>query len=190
MPLIALPAHLYERQPWRNGAGSTREVLSSGESRDWRIAIADIDGDCAFSDFAGYARRLMLLSGPRLELQIEQAPPIILDSPYAHCSFDGAAAVRATLPEGPCRAFNLMFRPGAVRAELFHRPLLGTMLFFPRPGQHWLIHLAGGQARLREAQRVLELDQGDSAWLQGEGGRVQLEGGGDLVLVQVDTAPS
>lgn len=189
MPLIALPAHLYQRQPWRNGAGGTREVLSAGEPLDWRIAIADIEGDCAFSDFSGYSRRLMLLSGPRLELQIEDDSPRVLDTPFAQCTFDGAAAVRARLPEGPCRAFNLMFRPQAVAAELFHRPLLGTMLFFPRPGQHWLIHLAGGQGRLREAQRVLELNQGDSAWLQGEGSRVQLEGGGDLVLVRVESAP-
>jgi uncharacterized protein len=188
MPLIALPAHHYQRQPWRNGAGSTREIMRGGERPDWRVAIADIEGDCSFSDFSGYQRQLMLLSGSRLELHIDSKAPIELATPFALTRFDGAAQVRASLPDGACRAFNLMHRPEAVQAELFHRPLLGTMLFFPRPGQHWLIHLAGGQARLREAQNLLELAQGDSAWLQGEGGRVQLEGGGDLVLVRIDAA--
>jgi hypothetical protein len=64
--------------------------------------------------------------------------------------------------------------------------LLGSMLFFLRPGQTWLLHLAAGQARLREADHQLQLGAGDSALLFGEAGRVQLEGGGDLLLVQTD----
>src|SRR5690606_30798470 len=43
MPLTALPAHRYQRQRWRNGAGYTREIWREGEAPDWRASIAEID---------------------------------------------------------------------------------------------------------------------------------------------------
>ncbi len=185
MPLIALPAHRYERQAWRNGGGSTREVWREGEAPDWRVSLASIDSDGPFSSFPGYRRELMLQRGSGLRLHVEGRDPAQLETPYALCGFEGAADTRVECLDGPCEVINLMFRPGAVEARLFQRPLLGSMLFFPRAGERWLLHLAGGQARLREAALSIELAQGDSALLFGEGGRVQLEGGGELVLVQV-----
>jgi hypothetical protein len=63
------------------------------------------------------------------------------------------------------------------------------MLFFPRPGESWLLHLASGQARLSAGAAGLDLTQGDSALLRGgppaNGGRLQLEGGGETLLVRV-----
>jgi len=185
MPLIALPAHRYERQAWRNGGGSTREVWREGEAPDWRVSLASIHSDGPFSSFPGYRRELMYQRGGGLRLHIEGRKPAQLETPYALCGFDGAADTRAECLDGPCEVINLMFRPEAVEARLFQRPLLGSMLFFPRAGERWLLHLAGGQARLREAALSIELAQGDSALLFGNGGRVQLEGGGELVLVQV-----
>ena len=36
---------------------------------------------------------------------------------------------------------------GAVRAELWHRPLVGAMVVFVDPGSTWVLHLLGGRAR-------------------------------------------
>ncbi|MFN7783250.1 MAG: HutD family protein [Lysobacterales bacterium] len=185
MPLIALPAHRYERQTWRNGGGSTREVWREGEAPDWRFSLARIEADGPFSSFPGYHRELMYQRGGGLRVFTEGLEPARLESPYALCRFDGAASTLAECVDGPCEVINLMFRPEAVQARLLARPLLGSMLFFPRAGERWLLHLASGQARVREAALIVDLAQGDSALLFGEGGRVLLEGGGELVLVQV-----
>lgn len=185
MPLIALPAHRYERQAWRNGGGSTREVWREGEAPDWRVSLARIESDGPFSLFPGYRRELMFQRGGGLLLGIDAAEPARLDAPYALRRFEGDAPVHAQCIDGPCDVINLMYRPEAVDARMFQRPLLGSMLFFPRAGERWLLHLAGGQARIREASLSIDLAQGDSALLFGEGGRVLLEGGGELVLVQV-----
>ncbi|SDD07785.1 HutD/Ves family protein [Aquimonas voraii] len=185
MPLIALPAHRYERQAWRNGGGSTREVWREGEAPDWRFSLARIEADGPFSSFPGYRRELMLQRGGGLRLHTDGLASAPLQSPYALCRFEGAADTRAECIDGPCEVINLMFRPEAVEARLLARPLLGSMLFFPRAGERWLLHLAGGQARVREASLSIDLAQGDSALLFGERGRVLLEGGGELVLVQV-----
>jgi environmental stress-induced protein Ves len=125
-------------------------------------------------------------------VRTEDLEPACLEAPYALCRFDGAANTRAECVDGPCEVISLMFRPEAVQARLLARPLLGSMLFFPRAGERWLLHLASGQARVREAALSVDLAQGDSALLFGEGGRVLLEGGGELVLVQVraSDAPS
>jgi environmental stress-induced protein Ves len=190
MNVLHLPAHRYERQPWRNGAGSTREIWREGKGPDWRVSIADIEADGAFSRFPGLLRRLVLLSGDGLRLDITPATEAVeLHAPYGAHSFPGDAEVSAARLGGRCQAFNLMWNPQIVDAELLLRPLVGSMLFFPRPGESWLLHLASGQARLRAGASGLDLAQGDSALLRGgppaAGGRLQLEGGGETLLVRV-----
>jgi hypothetical protein len=186
MTLIALPAHRYERQRWRNDAGFTREIARGGEAPDWRVSIAELREGCQFSRFEGCARQLILLSGAGLSLAVDEAPAQALSQPFASLRFSGDSKVAADLSDGPCEAFNLIYRPDVVDAVVMHRPLLGSMVLFLRPGQQWLLHLAGGHACLQEAELKLDLAQGDSAWLQGDAGRVRLEGGGDLLLVRIE----
>jgi environmental stress-induced protein Ves len=62
--------------PWRNGLGTTTDVASeptgsTAEGFDWRISIATIDTDCAFSRFDGVDRVLVPLSPGGLRLTIE-----------------------------------------------------------------------------------------------------------------------
>ncbi|KRA25203.1 hypothetical protein ASD65_12795 [Microbacterium sp. Root61] len=52
--------------PWRNGQGTTTEVLrhpADADSPYWRVSIAVIDRSSAFSSFPGYQRLLMPLTG-------------------------------------------------------------------------------------------------------------------------------
>ena len=95
--------------PWKNGGGITRNIA---EERDkvgtlWRLSMADVDGDGAFSIFPGLTRILtviqgdgIVLNGPDGDMQARFAQPV---------RFDGEAPVRATLTKGPIRNFNLMF---------------------------------------------------------------------------------
>ena len=71
MPLVEscrsqlIPANEYRRERWRNQLGWTREIARwplQGDW-DWRLSIAEIECDAAFSAFPGVDRELVLLAG-------------------------------------------------------------------------------------------------------------------------------
>lgn len=105
----ALPA-----MPWKNGGGTTQEVLSwppgSGlDAFDWRVSIATIAASGPFSVFPGVDRTIMLLEGDGVRLQSARFDHS-LDTPHAPFAFDGEAVVDCTLRGGPSTDFNLMVR--------------------------------------------------------------------------------
>ena len=62
--------------PWKNGGGATREIAcwppgTGLDSFDWRISVATIAADGAFSVFAGIDRSITLLSGDGVRLHGE-----------------------------------------------------------------------------------------------------------------------
>lgn len=75
-----------------------------------RISTASVRSDGPFSDFTGYQRILMLLSGEGMDLEIGGVP-YALARPFDTCSFDGAAKVSAKLRQGEVRDFNVIHRP-------------------------------------------------------------------------------
>lgn len=193
-----LPACGYRRLRWRNGLGWTREIHAAaadpGRGRDddwdWRLSIAEIEADAPYSSFPGVEREQVLLSGEGLALGFEGGPERLLLPPHGRQRFDGRAAVQARLRAGRVEVFNLMWRPGRVSTRLWHRPLVGSMLLFADPGNTWAVHLVAGRASVDDGRGALPLEMGDSA-LFGAGarrGRCQLEGSGELLLVQVAPA--
>ena len=96
-------------RPWRNGAGAVRELARGSHGPrgpGWRVSIADITSDGPFSRFDGCDRVLTLVTGDRLTLEVDGAANLL--QPGRPFRFDGAAAVRAELPEGPVQALNLI----------------------------------------------------------------------------------
>jgi environmental stress-induced protein Ves len=92
-------------QPWANGGGTTRELLRA-EDGAWRVSLADIDQDAAFSLFPGRRRLLMVVDGPVLRLVVDGVEQVVeARRPFA---FDGAAEVTSSVPEGPVRVLNLI----------------------------------------------------------------------------------
>jgi environmental stress-induced protein Ves len=115
-------------QPWANGGGTTRDLAleagprgaSDGPAFDWRLSLADIDRDGAFSRLPGVDRVFAPVEGSVVlsftpsglaDLREADGPPL---------AFDGEASPDARLPSpGRCRALNLMLargrRAGAMR---------------------------------------------------------------------------
>src|SRR6476469_7908397 len=67
-------------QPWRNGAGVTRELASSGGASaassedgawDWRVSIADVTSAGDYSPFPGMERVLTVVQGELLLLAVD-----------------------------------------------------------------------------------------------------------------------
>ena len=98
-------------QPWRNGGGSTRELLAWPSAADWqlRLSVADIDADGPFSIFDGVQRWFVVLQGAGVALMIDGQPHLqrMADAPW---HFDGAARADCRLLDGPTRDLNLMLR--------------------------------------------------------------------------------
>jgi environmental stress-induced protein Ves len=123
-------------RPWRNGGGTTRELLVRPEAGDWRlrISVAEIEADGPFSTFPGVARWFAVLEGGGVVLTIDGVEHVCRagDAPL---SFSGDAQVACRLLEGPSRDLNLMLRgiPGGmqpvVAGEAWVPPVRGCGLY-------------------------------------------------------------
>ncbi|MEV2226609.1 HutD family protein [Nocardia vinacea] len=101
---------------WRNGAGATRELaVVRAPSGDilWRISVADLDRDAAFSVFPGMDRLFTALG--TLQLVVDGSPVDMLAG--SQMRFPGEAPVSVSLP-APTRALNVMTRRGLCHAEV------------------------------------------------------------------------
>ncbi|MBB2206063.1 hypothetical protein HLH27_13705 [Gluconacetobacter takamatsuzukensis] len=96
----------------------TREIAAGS---GWRVSLADIDVDGAFSTFPGLKRRLALASEGRLTLHGLSPDPVCLQVPGEIVRFDGEAAVSACCHGHAVQAFNLMAEIGAQADLACHR---------------------------------------------------------------------
>ena len=131
-------------QRWRNAGGLTRELLAwpAGAAWRYRISVADIDSDAAFSTYPGVTRWFAVIEGSGVELDIDGARQRVSpDCPPLR--FAGDAPVSCRLLDGPTRDLNLMLRDsdGLMRAArdggAWAPPTGGCGLFATRAGRCW-----------------------------------------------------
>lgn len=122
--------------PWKNGGGSTIEIaigpLEAGfDDFDWRVSLATIAEDGAFSQFPGVDRTLALVDGHGMTLQIDGEPALISDAEPV-VAFDGSSEVSARLNRGPTLDFNVMSRSERCWHQFGRRRLSGDSTFVAR----------------------------------------------------------
>jgi hypothetical protein len=125
----------YREMPWKNGGGSTTELLIeppgatlAGGFR-WRLSMAAVADSGPFSCFPGIDRTLLLLEGNGLELDYGAHGRACLPGPLEPVSFAGEWTTRGRLLDGPCRDFNIMTNRANVRQEVhILRPVAATPL--------------------------------------------------------------
>jgi len=113
-------------QPWKNGAGLTREIAirhhdgsASAAAFDWRISLADVAHDAPFSAFPGVDRCITLLRGAGMRFHApDGSVDLVLTAPLTSFRFSGDVALMATLVDGACSDFNVMTRRGRWRSEV------------------------------------------------------------------------
>jgi len=196
MRACVLRAADYQRMRWKNGGGWTTQLAASPTNGDgafdWRISIADVESDGAFSTFPQCDRYIALLDGIGMELRSDVSEPLRLERRLQFIHFDGAANTYGKLISGPVRDFNVIVRRDAYTAEVLHRPLVGPMVFLSE-NVTWFVYLAGGRADFKLAGVVQELENGESLLLMPDAStdRIVLNGGGEVVLVKLSpSAPS
>lgn len=105
-------------QAWRNGGGSTRELLAWPSNGEWqlRISVAEIAADGPFSSYEGVQRWFAVIEGSGVVLSFGGGEHERRPAGDA-LRFDGAEAPACRLIDGPTRDLNLMLRNG-VRGTL------------------------------------------------------------------------
>ena len=128
--------------PWKNGGGTTREIAcwppqAGMEAFDWRISVACIDRDGAFSSFPGVDRVITLLEGNGVILHTRtasghenqdyfggedmadhRATSHALTQRLVPHAFDGAAPIHGELVDGACEDLNIMSRRDRIQTSV------------------------------------------------------------------------
>ena len=192
MKLRHLRENDYRRMRWKNGGGWTTELYShplgdGDEGFGWRISIADIESDSAFSTFPQCDRWIALLEGSGMRLEFDEAPPAVLDERLHFVPFSGDWHTGGRLVDGPVRDFNLIARRDLWQCEVRQRPLVGSMLFAASAADMWFVYVAAGSARIEHRSGLPEISAGESLLIEtdGEGGSVVIDGGGELVVIKL-----
>lgn len=159
------------RTPWKNGGGTTREIISSprGATLDtfvWRASIADVSTSGPFSVFDGVDRVLVLLEGSGVELRgVDGRVVHRLDMPLVPFTFSGDDEITSSLLAGPSVDFNVMTRRSTARAEVRvvrAREDLATY----RSGV--LLGARGEWTVSANGQEPIRFEPGDGCWWDGE----------------------
>jgi environmental stress-induced protein Ves len=101
--------------PWKNGGGTTRELVAWPNAADWvwRLSVAEVARSGPFSTFDGVQRWFAVLAGAGVRLHLQApggAQTHDLTATSAPLCFDGAVPTHCDLLNGPTQDFNLMLR--------------------------------------------------------------------------------
>ena len=142
-------------QPWRNGGGSTHELLAWPDAAhwQWRISVAEITQDGPFSSYPGVQRWFAVLHGAGVMLRFAaHRERITPQSPPLH--FGGTDAPGCELLDGSTQDLNMMLRSDA-----------GTgCMEITFPGEEWLSQ-APHRALFSTGAGMLQIGDTDAARL-------------------------
>lgn len=124
-PWRLIPESEFRLVPWKNGQGTTAEILIAPtlgdfvrEDFDWRVSRAPVLSSGPFSQFPGFQRSLTLLAG-ELRLRFADGKSELLQ-PGKVVRFAGDGAVHAELIQGPAFDLGLIHRasvPAGMRVQ-------------------------------------------------------------------------
>ncbi len=161
--VTVLRAEDHLRMAWANGGGTTYQVATSPagsdlDSFDWRVSLADVDRDGAFSRLPGVDRVLVLVDGPGMDLTVDGRAVRL--TPLEPVRFDGAADTSCTLTGGPTRDLNVMTRRGRCTAALDVLQVEGALEPSPAEGGTLILVVLAGEVVLEgpEPQRLRPRD--------------------------------
>ncbi|RZA28175.1 MAG: HutD family protein [Lysobacteraceae bacterium] len=172
--------------PWKNGGGSTTEIAigppdSGFEDFEWRVSLATIEKDGAFSLFPGVDRTLALVEGHGMLLEIDGEPTLVTDAEPV-VAFDGSSEVTAKLSRGGSTDFNAMTRSERCYHTFGRRRLTGDSTFVARADITVLFLAEGDTLELRNEKERIGLVRYDAVVLE-PGSVWKLEAGQGMIYI-------
>ncbi|RQW64489.1 HutD/Ves family protein [Vibrio viridaestus] len=116
-----IPRNQFAEVPWKNGKGVTLEIdrknVLNSERFKWRLSIATVDHDGAFSYFECYQRIISVLQGKGMILDVDgQKSGSLL--PFHAFAFSGDANTQCQLLDGVIADFNVIYDPSQCSAQV------------------------------------------------------------------------
>ncbi len=184
-----LRAANYRTMPWKNGMGSTTEIeVSPGteglDGFDWRISMARVEADGAFSSFPGIDRTLLVLEGDGIMLSVADRAPARLDRDSIH-GFPGDRTAHASLIGGPIADLNVMTRREKFRHSVSRITFVGEQTL-QAPRALRILVVERGVVTIREGAVVEALAERDAVLLMPAGGPVEIASSASAHLVTID----
>lgn len=159
----------YLRTPWKNGGGTTVDIAFSGDV--WRFGRTPIVQAGPFSDYSGFDRVQVLVSGSGLVLETP-AGEIDVRRPFCPVHFTGETAIVSRLEAGPVEVVNLIGARAHVKVDIVtldegHTVVLGpgTHIAYSPHGEA-KVAVEGDERRLAP-DHALRLDLTDPTRLSG-----------------------
>ena len=184
-----IPHECLRAAPWKNGGGSTMEIVISPPDAgltefDWRISLATITANGPFSSFPGIDRSLMLVDGDSVQLTLDGTRKVVLSAAQPMLWFPGEAAVEAQV-KGPTTDFNVMTRRDRCRHQLEKITAPGRLL---RRSETTLLFVVGeGAVLARGGDQQFALARHDALLLDADDTREwQLDALQRSALLRVD----
>lgn len=185
------PAHAHRRMPWKNGRGETVEVAVWPETAGlddfgWRVSMAGVTEDGAFSIFAQVDRTLAVLTGDGLELQVQGLGLHRLTPGSAPLAFPADAPCAARLIGAPVSDLNAMTRRGAFQHRMARATDPGLLSDWQAD---WLIALATQPVALELGGEAVTLEPLDALICDGPEAALPLPPAPGLWLIGIHAAP-
>ena len=143
--------------PWANGRGTSYEIASDrNESGEWtwRLAMAPVNEDGAFSRIECVNRFLAVVEGEGMLLSVDRKKLQCL--PMQVVRFRGDAITDAALTDGPIMDINLMIRRKEAEGEMAIVSEVGLL-----QGATIVVAI-GGSAQVLSGDEAIELERHDS----------------------------
>ena len=132
----------YRRTPWKNGGGISVDIAERDDA--WRFGRTPITVPGPFSDYSGFDRVQVLVSGRALVLQTPDGE-IDVRTPFKPVRFTGETRIVSRLESGPVEVVNLIGARAMVRIDL--EVLKADSALTVEAGMH-LAYAADGSAAL------------------------------------------
>lgn len=125
-----IPANSLVPMPWKNGGGTTRELVkvpasSTIDDFDWRISFAALATSGPFSLFPDIDRTMIVTDGKGIELTARNER-VVLRSSDEPFSFPGEIPYHASLVDGPIADLNVMTRRTRYDHHVRRHKIAGT----------------------------------------------------------------
>jgi len=138
--------------PWKNGGGTTRQIATGGDDAGsgdwgWRVSIANVERDGAYSEFPGIDRLTTVVIGHGTDLIHPDGSSIALN-PLQPTLIPSDVALWGMLRDEPIVNLNVMTRQGCYTAsvEIVDGPAETTL--DTGPNEVLLVHVLAGTCRL------------------------------------------
>jgi environmental stress-induced protein Ves len=185
----------YKLMPWKNGAGSTTELLIAPEGAsvqsgfDWRISLAQVPVSGPFSSFPGYQRTIMLLQGDPMRL-LHQAQGEHQLLPFQPYEFQGAWQTEGILSGRPVEDFNVMVRNAYGRARVDVQKASEQSVFALQDAPLHFIHCWQGAASVTMQNQKTTLCEKESLLIEDGVDIVIHAGSSSSIVIIVTFIPS